>query len=103
MSGSPATTGFSRECPNCRSPDPRKASLVTRGEGRALPWRPKSRLAHDPEKCAAVFPRDKREAFARRSCANKELKRDDDSSKSHRALARRQQIHLGIRDDQSVG
>jgi hypothetical protein len=23
---------------------------------------------HDPEKCGAVFPRDKREAFARRSC-----------------------------------
>ena len=33
---------------------------------------------HDPEKCEAVFPRDKREAFARRSCSNKELKRDDD-------------------------
>src|SRR5256885_6400713 len=35
-------------------------------------------LEHDPEKCAAVFPRDKRVAFARRSCANKNLERDDD-------------------------
>ena len=26
---------------------------------------------HDPEKCEAVFPRDKRVAFARRSCPNK--------------------------------
>src|ERR1700741_392664 len=32
------------------------------------------------------FPRDKRVAFARRSCANKKLKRDDDSSSTHRAL-----------------
>src|SRR6266700_2700949 len=33
-------------------------------------------LEHDPEKCAAVFPRDKRgNAFARRSCSNKELTR----------------------------
>jgi hypothetical protein len=44
------------------------------GEGLAMP------LAHDPEKCAAVFPRDKRVAFGRRSCANKKLKRDGDSS-----------------------
>ena len=34
-----------------------------------------------------VFPRDKREAFARRSCSNKKIERDDDSKKSHRALA----------------
>jgi hypothetical protein len=32
------------------------------------------------------FPRDKREnAFARRSCSNKEIERDDDSKKSHHA------------------
>src|SRR5258708_38400485 len=43
---------------------------------------------HDPEKCEAVFPRDKRMAFARRSCPNKELKRDDDSSQNHRALGK---------------
>jgi len=52
-------------------------------------------LAHDPEKHAlgprpdgwvAVFPRDKREAFARRSCSNKKIERDDDSKKSHPAL-----------------
>ena len=50
---------------------------------------------HDPEKaCPAldagwvpVFPRDKREAFARRSCSNKKIERDDDSKKSHPALA----------------
>jgi hypothetical protein len=28
-------------------------------------------LEHDPEKWVPVFPRDKREAFARRSCSNK--------------------------------
>ena len=37
-------------------------------------------LRRDPEKCEAVFPRDKRVAFARRSCPNKKLNRDDDSS-----------------------
>jgi hypothetical protein len=30
-----------------------------------------------------VFPRDKREAFARRSCSDKKIDRDDDSKKSH--------------------
>jgi len=51
-------------------------------------------LEHDPENaCPAldagwvpVFPRDKREAFARRSCSNKKMERDDDSKKSHPAL-----------------
>src|SRR6266850_4009862 len=52
-------------------------------------------LKHDPEKHALgprpdgwvpVFPRDKREAFARRSCSNKRIERDDDSKKSHPAL-----------------
>src|SRR5712664_4580378 len=33
-----------------------------------------------------VFPRDKREAFAQRSCSNKKTERDDDSKKSHPAL-----------------
>jgi hypothetical protein len=41
---------------------------------------------HDPEKWVPVFPRDKREAFARRSCSNKKIERDDDSKKSHPAL-----------------
>jgi len=31
-------------------------------------------LEHDPEKWKPVFPRDKREAFARRSCSNKEMR-----------------------------
>jgi hypothetical protein len=44
-------------------------------------------LEHDPEKWVPVFPRDKREAFARRSCSNKNIERDDDSKKSHPALA----------------
>src|SRR5258708_2870904 len=43
-------------------------------------------LEHDPEKWVPVFPRDKREAFARRSCSNKKIERDDDSKKSHPAL-----------------
>jgi hypothetical protein len=57
--------------------------------------RPKQQsLEHDPEKHALgprpdgwepVFPRDKREAFARRSCSNKRIERDDDSKKSHPA------------------
>jgi hypothetical protein len=33
-----------------------------------------------------VFPRDKREAFARRSCSIKKIERDGDSKKSHPAL-----------------
>src|SRR5882757_1590029 len=54
-------------------------------------------LEHDPEKHALgprpdgwipVFPRDKREAFARRSCSNKKMEWDDDSKKSHPALAK---------------
>jgi hypothetical protein len=46
---------------------------------------------HDPEKWVPVFPRDKRQAFARRSCSNKKImlkqkiERDDDSKKSHHA------------------
>src|SRR6266581_8887266 len=53
------------------------------------------RIEHDPEKHALgprpdgwepVFPRDKREAFARRSCSNKKIERDDDSKKSRPAL-----------------
>jgi len=46
-------------------------------------------IEHDPEKWVPVFPRDKREAFARRSCSNKKIEWDDDSKKSHPALAPR--------------
>ena len=46
-------------------------------------------LEHDPEKWVPVFPRDKREAFARRSCSNKKIERDDDSKKSHPAPVKR--------------
>ena len=38
-------------------------------------------LGHDPEKWIPIFPRDKREAFARRLCSNKNIERD-----AHRAL-----------------
>src|SRR5713101_1263825 len=51
----------------------------------AVVFRP---LEHDPEKWVPVFPRDKREAFARRSCSNKKIERNDDSKKSHPALSR---------------
>src|SRR4051794_11948471 len=44
-------------------------------------------LERDPEKWVPAFPRDKREAFARRSCSNKKLERGNDSKKSHLALA----------------
>jgi putative endonuclease len=50
-------------------------------------------LQHDPEKWVPVFPRDKREAFARRSCSNKKIERDDDSKKSHPALEARAREH----------
>ena len=61
-------------------------------ERRALPSRdpvPASAdhaLKHDPEKWIPVFPRDKRGAFARRSCSKKRIVRDDDSKKCHLAL-----------------
>src|SRR5258705_12325044 len=42
--------------------------------GRYSRWAPASRLKHDPEKSVPVFPRDKREAFARRSCSDKNKK-----------------------------
>ena len=45
------------------------------------------RPEHDPEKWTPVFPCDKREAFARRSCLNNKIERDDDSKKSYPALA----------------
>jgi hypothetical protein len=35
---------------------------------------------HDPEKCVAVFCRDKRGAFARRPCSIKNLEHDGDST-----------------------
>src|ERR1700675_2271856 len=46
----------------------------------------RAKLEHDPEKWVPVLPRDKREAFARRSCSNKKMERNDYSKKSHSAL-----------------
>src|SRR5882672_7629196 len=60
-------------------------------------------LEHDPEKhtlgprpdgWVPVFPRDKHEAFPRRSCSNKKIERDDDSKKSHPALAQLESGHM---------
>ena len=48
--------------------------------------RKKHALGPRPDGWEPVFPRDKREAFARRSCSNKKIERDDDSKKSHPAL-----------------
>jgi uncharacterized coiled-coil protein SlyX len=58
------------------------------------------RPEHDPETCVAVFPRDKRVAFARRSCSNKELKRDDDSISSRFGVVERHLSDEYIPDDQ---
>src|SRR6266850_928372 len=66
--------------------------MVDSGPGPSTPHRMHvqggagARLEHDPEKWAPVFPRDKREAFARRSCSNKKIERDDESKRSHHAL-----------------
>jgi hypothetical protein len=43
-------------------------------------------LEDGPEKRVAVFPRNKRNGFAPRSCSTKNLERDGDSTYSHRAL-----------------
>jgi hypothetical protein len=72
-------------------------ALPRTAEGTVCRVRDTRSLEHDPEKaCPAldagwvpVFPRDKREAFARRSCSNKKIERDDDSKKSHPALVPR--------------
>src|ERR1700675_332707 len=79
--------------------------LMPGAASRSPPWRRQVRAAsttisvaadleHDPEKHALgldprvgpVFPRDKREAFARRSCSIKKIARDGDSKKSHPPL-----------------
>src|SRR6202171_5601831 len=52
-------------------------------------WAPRC-TAEEALRCGKVgtgFPsRQTRNAFARRSCSNKKIERDDDSKKSHRAL-----------------
>src|SRR5260370_30249890 len=85
--GNNAATGAAHSRPDAdrgaaarRGRDRRRFDLY-RAEGRI-----RSLVNHDPEKWVPVFPRDKREAFARRSCSNKKIERDDDSKKSHPAL-----------------
>src|SRR6267378_4973229 len=68
----------------------RKFRMTLRGDDTTI-------LEHDPEKWAPVFPRDKREAFARRSCSNKKIERDDDSKKNHPALAARGEQNTSLR------
>ena len=80
------TTGTSPEQGAIRSAQ--RAGLVAR-QSKGQNWSNGGplMLEHDPEKWVPVFPRDKREAFARRSCSNKKIERDDDSKKSYPALA----------------
>jgi hypothetical protein len=59
-------------------------------------------LEHDPEKWAPGFPRDKRQAFARRSCSNKKIERDGDSKKSHPALGQLSSRQCGVRPSNIV-
>jgi hypothetical protein len=49
----------------------------------------KEALEHDPEKWKPVFPRDKREAFARRSCSNNKMTDEHDSTQLKHALVGR--------------
>jgi len=44
------------------------------------------RLEHDPEKVDTGFPRDKREAFARRSCSHKKITSESDSTRLKQTL-----------------
>src|SRR5260221_14071463 len=46
-----------------------------------------AKLEHDPEKWKPVFPRDKREAFARRSCSNKKITPGSGSTPVDQTLA----------------
>jgi hypothetical protein len=66
-------------------------ALLQSGRRRSscLGWstiRKKHALGPRPDGWVPVFPRYKREAFARRSCSNKKIERDDDSKKSHPAF-----------------
>src|SRR6202011_1862418 len=71
-----------------RVPEPVRRRRGLRGFAPCHDASPRHILEHDPEKWIPVFPRDKREAFARRSCSNRKIERDDDSKKSHHALIR---------------
>src|ERR1700694_2431321 len=81
-------------CINPHMDDPPGVSLLdpARAEALAAAWSMirKSMPSGLTRGWVPVFPRDKREAFARRSCSNKKIERDDDSKKSHPALTARQ-------------
>jgi hypothetical protein len=59
-------------------------------------------LEHDPEKWTPVFPRDKREAFARRSCSNKKMTDEHDSTQLKHALAASLLITTGTRGENAL-
>jgi hypothetical protein len=76
-------------CPDGHKQTTRASCLEKRLSTGPIPKMPRAlrlRLEHDAEKWVPVFPRDKREAFARRSCSNKKIERDGDSTKNHLAL-----------------
>jgi hypothetical protein len=56
----------------------------SRGSCGCAPVAAARRLEHDPEKWAPVFPRDKRGAFARRSCLIQNMRLDRDPIQSNR-------------------
>jgi hypothetical protein len=55
------------------------------------------RLAHDLGKGIPFFPRDRREAFARRSCSIQKIARDDDLKKDHPASWKQERVSLRLR------
>ena len=51
-----------------------------------------SDLEHDPEKWKPVFPRDKREAFARRSCSNRKIRPESNSTQLNQTLVSKARV-----------
>ena len=76
-----AWSGRSLETPAVRP----QAALARTQHVEAAPSAGGDELTLIGKRVQRFFPRDKRAAFARRSCANKELKRDGDSSSNRRA------------------
>ena len=58
----------------------------------------KSMPSGAPDGWVPVFPRDKREAFALRSCSNKKIERDEASKKSRPALVTMAGANVGFGD-----
>jgi len=75
----PASRAWAAQ-PAPTKPTAGQQSSQTRCFASCLLSRTTSRDQHDPEKWKPVFPRDKREAFARRSRSNKRMTLESDSS-----------------------